>query len=214
MKVFKKLIISGDTESLNEVIAYLQSLSGDWSYDEQKSLAYANGIGEKAQNAITLGTTTKDGRNVFVWMVRRYNNIKLTNITSGQSRNLNIDEYNEIVDSLIDKIKNNCKTVFSFEASNSDVTFDEIAGSEVATVFYDWVATCNPTTGNTHPNDAERWDDFVILCHKNKNKSKLDGYYLEKFLKEEKKFYDDSLISSLVHDFEYGLNLLSRNDRF
>ena len=211
MEADKKLLLSGEHQAIEKLADYLRTLkSSSWHYDATKSNSYASGIGEKAENAFSILFVTPSGRRVYIWMIRRGNTIDLTNITPVGAGQLSINEYNQIVDTLLVELKGNSGASFSVKASKDNITLDDIAGKEVVDAFNAWLKTCNPSTGNIHPYDTARWNQFVILCHK--MNCDLDNEYLERFLKEKSKFYDDGLISSLIHDYEYGLELLSQND--
>jgi len=213
MKVFKKLILSATGNELEKLTWYIKALKNtEWQFDEAKSQDYAKGIGEKIENTFTLLYTAPNDKKAFIWLVRKGNNIELTNITPSESGSLGIDGYNKIVDLLIEDLSNNSRAEFLVKSTKENESLADIAGQEVSDAFYKWLRLCNPSTGNTNALDAERWMNFVILCHR--NQSNLDTDYLERYLKEESRIFDENIIVSLVHDYEYGLELLSRNDGF
>lgn len=75
-------------------------------------------------------------------------------------------------------------------------------GLEVLMLFSEWA---NKGTGNSHPNDFERWCDFLLIC--SQKGVMISPDLLEGWLREHG--WSSEMASELALDYEYGMNLLN-----
>lgn len=214
MKTFKHLKIQSSIEKLISLVEKLQSGDFlDFKYVSEKSEDYAKMIGKKSNEVLTFESPEIKGSVAFIWMVvGEEKDLRITNITPNKSGQLSIEQYNSILDSFYDKvIKLNVDNNYQVIISTDTKTIIDYAGQEVAEKLQVWIKTANKSTLNTHTLDFERWASFLITAHE--NDSELTTIQLEKYLVDEIGIPDESLVSKIVIDYEYGRDLLKEYDK-
>jgi hypothetical protein len=210
MKTFKNLIIqNSQSQSLKDILQnVISKLPTDWKFREDLVENYAKNVSKDKSEIGCFESPEISGKKGLVWFVIWENELKIVNIVPTVSGSLSHDEYNQI----FDKFNDDCiSKVITSEVADITITkgiYDvkQIAGDKTYQALHKWEASCNHSTGNTHPMDFERWASFVCIAH-NEN-SKLTPDLLERWLVEEKNWNDDDLVSKIVIDFEYGLSIL------
>lgn len=214
MKTFKELKIISQLDKLILLVEKIQTsnLEG-FVYEKEKATDYANMIGLKKNQVVTFLCPEIKGAIASVWMVADKNELRITNITPHNSRQLSIEQYNAILDYFFEiVIKPNIDGNYQVILSSDSKTIEDYAGVQVAKKLRAWITLANKSTLNTHPNDFERWASFVIEAHL-KN-SKLNTTELEKYLIEEINIPDYELVGKILTDYEYGRDLLKEYDKY
>jgi hypothetical protein len=89
--------------------------------------------------------------------------------------------------------------------SDEDVTTDNLLPPDVAKKFRAFSGLANRSTGSSHPNDQERWFDFIVSVHR--SQSDLDANTLERLLHEEE-HWPESAALKLALEYEFARALL------
>ncbi len=116
------------------------------------------------------------------------------------------EEYNYILNQFVDVFVNRTAADYGAVVTLSKPVLDikdylGEEGEERLKQFSDWA---NKGTGNTHPNDFNRWCDFVLYSfHSNRviPTDLLGGWLLENG-------WTSDIVEELELDYEYGINLL------
>jgi hypothetical protein len=96
-----------------------------------------------------------------------------------------------------------------FNLSDEDVTIDTLLPMDAAKKLRAFSRLANMSTGSSHPNDQERWFDFIVSVHK--SRVDLDVGTLERLLHEEER-WSESSASKLALEYEFARALLEFYD--
>lgn len=211
MKKFIELEIKSDELSLIQFLNTLKdSEINKWSFEKKMTKDYAANISLEENRVACFKANSSKYFEATIWMVINETKLRISNIVSRKISYLGKDLYNTIItdfhNSFVSKfIPNN----FRVNLTSSEVSIEELANLETAEKLIKWEALCNPSSGNSHPYDRERWFDFIRTAVD--TDSELTVGDLEQWLTEEKNWVndeDDGLTERIVIDFEYGVDLL------
>jgi len=211
MKKFIDLDIISDETSLIHLLDKLKaSETNKWSFEKKLSKDYAANISLDENRVACFKANSTRYFEATIWIAINETKLWISNIVSRKISYLGKDLYNIILtDFYNDFVSKYIPNDFTVNLTSSDVSIEEIANIETAEKLIKWEALCNPSTGNTHPNDRERWFDFIRTAVD--TDSELTVGDLEQWLTEEKNWIideDNSLTERIVIDFEYGVDLL------
>ena len=139
---------------------------------------------------------------------------KVTNIVPLEVGQLEVSEYNELLNDFVDRIvlpisKDN-EFGLRVEISARKQSVEDWTSQEAAEALHNFSNMANMSTGRNHPSDEKRWLKFLIAAHR--ARGKLDGNLLGRWLKEVDKWPPESA-RNLVSDYESALDLLEEYDR-
>ena len=170
MKTFKDLIIQNQNPSeLKEFLQIVISkLPASWKLRDDLILDYSKNVSKSKEEIGCFESSIIDGKIGLVWLVLWEKELKVVNIVPSISGSLSHDEYNKILDTFYNEciLKVNQVKNFKIEVSEGNYDIKKIAGGGTFEALYKWEACCNHSTGNTHPNDFERWAEFVCTAHR------------------------------------------------
>lgn len=183
MKVFRELYFRGSPQQLKQFLCDIKNYTTcEWSFSKvekpSSSWIYFDYLGTSVDNArvcIPCGEYVTEGQ------------LKITNIVPLKKNQLNIDEYNSVLikfyqDVIMPYKKNN----FEIEIHQpSDDIFDPktVITDDALRKLEAFCYGANKSTGSTHPNDQERWFDFI--CQTVNDDRVFDSSTLAKFLQDE-----------------------------
>jgi hypothetical protein len=214
MKAFQKLEIRGEKDHLVDFLTRIKSGEYEnFTYVGDKSDDYAMMIASSKEYTATFLSTEIEGAIAYVWLVISDGELLyVSNITPNKSGQLTYNQYNAILKKFFNEVVEiqNSKGL-SVTLSKGSVTIEDFAGIETTNKLKNWINSANPSTLNTHPLDFKRWCDFVFTAYL--KKSNLTATQFERYLIEEVKIYDEELVSKVVLEYEYSLDLLSEYDK-
>lgn len=214
MKKFIELKITSKDEQLiiNLLDDLKKSKSSKWTFEKKLSSDYAKNIFLPHEKVACFKANATKHYEATIWVIINKQELKITNIVSKKISYLGIDIYNSILKSFYnDFIKPKIKTdKIKTYLSNEELTINELANEATAKKLITWEASCNPSTGISHPYDRERWFDFIITAIE--TKSQLSPEDLERWLIEEQNWLgdtEDALVYEIVEKYEYSIDLLN-----
>ena len=206
MKVFRELIISGDSAVIHKTIGMLQKfLVKGWTRDTQaeeqikplsgKMYSFACSMTPKRQ-AAHLWLAANDGGGYYV-----------SSIVPDDVSRLSVDEYNLILEEFHQKIivPASVETGAKVEITKPEETLEDWLSSETASLLKKFSALANKGTGRGHALDEERWFEFIVAAYK--EGAKLTSSQLEHWLIEDEGWPEDTAME-LSFDYEYSRDLL------
>jgi len=211
MKKFIELeIISTELILINLLDKLKDSSTNKWSFEKKLTKDYATNISLTENKVACFKANSTKYFEATIWIVINETKLRVSNIVSRKVSYLGKDLYNTIItDFFNDFVNKYIPDNLQVSLTSSDISIEEIANHETADKLKKWESLCNHSTGNTHPNDRERWFDFIKTAVD--TDSELTVGDLEQWLTEERKWIideDDSLAERIVIDFEYGVDLL------
>lgn len=212
MRTFKRLEIRGEKEDLLRYLKEIKSKTYDnFTYVSEKSDNYATMISLPKEYTATFLSNEIEHAIAYVWLVISDNLLYVSNITPNKSGQLTYTQYNSIITKFCEEV------IKSYEVkdilvnlSKENFTIEDLAGAETALKLKNWINSANLTTLNTNPYDFKRWCNFIFTSHL--TKSKLTSSQFEKYLIEDVKLYDEDLVSKIVLEYEYSLDILKEYD--
>lgn len=209
MKKHRELKISGNKAALKKFLKTLKNnLPDGWINKKENEISYSKTVNLSQEEVGCFESPNINGKVTFIWLLLENDILRITNVVPGEVGELSIEEYNRFVKEFHDQCLSQTIIPSDIEIylSPSDVSIEEIAGEETAQKLKAWAYSANPSTGNTHPSDQEKWKDFLFTAFI--NNSNLDSYTLERWLVEEMGWKNYDTITKLIVDYEYGLDLL------
>ncbi|MGH7812643.1 MAG: hypothetical protein ACREQI_01390 [Candidatus Binataceae bacterium] len=217
MKVHQELRIgplTGGQE--NDFIAKItERLSGGWSRDAaredelgRESLGrfryYCFRCDRTAEREAAALYLVHPARQATSWLY-------VSNIVPQERHELTYDQYNYILREFNERFAKQAGDDLNIpiELSAPEQSLENWLSPQTAQSLRRFSHAANKSTGAGHPKDRERWCDFLIALHRANEDP--DMGLLERWLVEEEKWSED-IVSRLMRQFEFGLDLLNRFD--
>ena len=208
MKVYRDVQVQGDTAAIAEarkrVSAY--SPTSAWERDDQ--------IVKRVSGTDATAFRYRGGQapEAFVWLMWEPAAASVSNIVPEKAGSLTYDQYNSIAKWFVDAVLTpTFAGILSLRvalgAEEEDI--DDLLSAETAKALRAFSHTANKATGASHPNDAERWHDFVIRAHL--EDAPLDPEMLHRWLCEDEHWSDEQG-NSLAIQYEQARELLRQYD--
>ena len=136
----------------------------------------------------------------------------VANILSERKGELSYDTYNGILQSFCDSVLFPAanETSVRVDLSRDVVTLDDLVPREVADKLRRFSASANKASGGAHPQDQQRWLDFITEAHA--RPSGLSRELLFRWLHEDQGWPEDVALE-LAGEYEFALGLLKDYER-
>lgn len=218
MKTFRELKLTGGTKQnridfLKDMIA---NLPENWILKQDLIDHYSKQTSKQTDEVVCVQSPTAEGRSGLVWFgLSDEGYIYVYNIIPVDNDNLDYNEYNSILEKFYNDciIKNESHKKFSIEFTKDEYDIKDFLSEKGFTLLNRWEASCNHSTGNTHPLDFKRWAEFIAEVHK--SKSTLSTSNLQRWLIEARGWNENNdLVYKIVVDYEYALSILEVYDKY
>lgn len=132
------------------------------------------------------------------------------NIVPAESRKLNYEQYNAILNDFREKVLQPVARRFDFVAETTSDRQEVVAGlsPDAAMKLRAFCDNANKSTGAGHPMDQRRWFDFLIAVHRSGKTIGRD--LLERWLHEVER-WDEESAHELAGNYETSLALLQHS---
>ena len=136
----------------------------------------------------------------------------VTNIVPAEQGQLSVSEYNSLLQGFIDQVVQPAQSEVGFIVSLTDPVreLDSWISPGAAEALRRFSVLANKSTTNSHPSDAERWEQFVVAVYLQGQPLGTD--ILMQWLIEIDG-WDEQSAQKLAIDYENGLSLLETYDR-
>jgi len=209
MKVYGDLEVQLIGTSLDELTSKLDAVGSTlWTRNREPEGLVNRSGGQDGRCYLYSGP---DLPSANLWLFPRDDSAYVSNIVPAKSGQLSTDEYNGILTSFHDELLGPVATQLGVQprlSKTGEVTPEDFISGEAAERLRRFSASANKSTGSSHPLDKQRWNDFVIACHRNRDRLPTDVF--EMWLAEDG--WDDETTSDLAIEFELGRGLLERYD--
>lgn len=215
METFNELIIQGEKKDLIDLISILtKNLPDNWSFKEENAKNYSENTSKSINEVLCAESPEVNSKNGLVWLRFWEGDLKVINIVPTQPGILNFEEYNAILELFYKEcILPNINDKYTIKYNTAGLDVQKIAGNATFEKMNAWEASCNHSTGNTHPADFKKWAEFVVTAHK--ANSKLSSSLFSRWLIEEKGWNEEfDLTHKLVLEYEYSRDLLEEYDKY
>lgn len=137
----------------------------------------------------------------------------VTNIVPSKRGQLSVSEYNALLQNFVGQVVQPAQSEVGFVQSLTDPVrkLDSWISQGAAEALRRFSALANKSTTNSHPNDSERWEQFVVAVHLEEGQP-LGTDILMQWLVEIDG-WDEQSAQKLAIDYEKGLSLLETYDR-
>lgn len=213
IEVFRDLIISSEQIPLNEVRASLLGVdTQEWVRDgEQEARLRNHAVGMGQEDIIVFEYTGDKLPKATLTLWQRANSYKVTNIVPAEVGELGTKLYNDLlvcfVTEVIDKAE--VRDQLALDLTDNVRSLNTWTSNEATVALRRFSALANKSTTNSHPNDRERWEVFVIEAHRNGDSLPVD--ILMQWLIEVDG-WDETSANKLAIQFEQGISLLGAYD--
>lgn len=203
MKTFKELKITGTKEDLQKIVEDILRFSRQDVWKIQKT---DDGLGSSYIRFEYVGKEL-DRATAYIFLGDFSKSLSIGTIVPIEKSELNFDEYNNLLQSLYDNVLQlfNGKKGIQVELYGGEINLGNELSNESNEKLKTFVVCANPSTGSVHPNDKERWLDFVVQTFI--DKCIIDAWHLERFLVEERNWPKD-VATDLAIEYENDIELL------
>jgi hypothetical protein len=211
MEVFRDLYVSADADRMADVVEQIgRALPAGWARDRSAEANARGAIPFRPRPVYCFACTKEGGRPAAVLVLAQKDEgtFYVSNIVPTERHQLSHGEYNAILEHFHDR-------VFRPYADRAGLTI-VLTGAEAG--LENWLSgpaaeklrlfstSANKGTGSAHPNDRERWNDFVLSAHR--DHSTLDPSTLQRWLTEVDG-WSPEVAEQLALEYEYGRELLA-----
>lgn len=138
------------------------------------------------------------------------NGYAVTNIVPLEKSQLNVEEYNLLLQDFVDSLVKPAQAQIKIEITEPVRQLDSWISKNAADALRRFSTAANKSTTNSHPSDAKRWETFVVAVYL--GKARLSTDTLTQWLVEIDG-WDEQSAQDLAIDYEKGLSLLETYDR-
>jgi hypothetical protein len=151
--------------------------------------------------------------NALVFLFDEPYGARVTNIVPKRTSSLSHDEYNTIAASFVRDVLDPLATPLAVrvDLGPSERSIEDLLPVAAAAALRRFSCSANRATGTAHPQDAEKWDQFVILAYR--EHASMAPSTLRRWLVEDEN-WDDDQAYDLSLKYESALRLLASNDSF
>jgi hypothetical protein len=210
MKVFRHVKLHGSTAQLGAIREKLAQWvpTAAWRRDAEMQKRHGS-----APDAIVFEYTGAEAPSALVWLFDEPYGARVTNIVPRGAGSLSRDEYNtiaaEFVHDVVDPLAS--QLAVGIDLGPTDKSIEDLLPASVAAALRQFSSSANRATGAAHSQDAEKWDRFIILAHR--EHAELAPNLLRRWLVEDE-HWDDEQAYDLSLEYESARRLLASNDDF
>ncbi|MBD1878196.1 hypothetical protein [Coleofasciculus sp. FACHB-T130] len=215
MKVFRDLKLTGQPETLQEVIQKIEKILDNGWYKDTQAEAELNSrqVYDLTMYCFSCSETEARRASSLWFGDPQYGKLSVSNIVPQKVSELSYDEYNHILEEFFNRfvvpaLKGMEEVIIDWTDPEFDL--EESASPEGAFFLLKFSEAANKSTAASHPMDEERWYAFLVAAHK--NNAALDSSNLVRWLREEGGWSED-IAFKLAAQYESARSLLNYYDR-
>lgn len=207
MKINRDLHIRGTASELAEARRRLSGVAAIASWQRDEVLAAR----VPTIDATVFTYSGESAPEAHVWLTWGEDSAEVSNIVPSLAGSLTYDEYNGIAALFDQEVLRPSLggLAVKIELGPCDEHIGDLLSKATVDALRAFSHAANKSTGTAHPNDAGRWQRFVILAHI--EDASLDSEMLQRWLCEDEGWGDDEALD-LAIQYERARSLLSRYD--
>lgn len=213
IEVFRDLCIRSDDIPLSEIRASLLAVETKaWVHNaDQEANLKDHAVGMRQDDILVFEYVGEALPKATLTLWQRGESYRVTNIVPAEVSELGVKLYNDLlfrfVTDVIDKTE--VRDQLSLELTDGVRGLNTWTSDEAAEALRRFSVLANKSTTNSHPNDRERWEIFVIKAHRDGDSLPAD--ILMQWLIEVEG-WDETSANKLAIEFEQGISLLGAYD--
>lgn len=213
MQVFRDLFLRGEPDRIAAAVDEMdRSLNGGWfrDWEDERRLAAVPGLGGKPTCFGCFAEGDRPGATVIL-TPKGPDTLYASNVIPHSRRQLDHDQYNRVLSEFYDRLVKPAADKVGVRAQLTDTEADleRWLSAAAAEKLRRFSSCANKGTGSSHPQDRERWNDFVISAHQ--ERGSLDASTLRRWLVEVED-WPPEVADQLAVEYEYGRELLAFAD--
>jgi hypothetical protein len=213
MRVFRDLFVRGEPDRIAATIDEIdRSLTGGWFRDwqDERQLAALPGLGGKAICFGCFAEGDRPGATVIL-TPKGQGVLYASNVIPHSRRQLDYDQYNRVLGEFFDRFVKPAadKSGVRVELTDTEADLEKWLAPGAAEKLRKFSSCANRGTGSAHPQDRERWNEFVFSAHQ--EKGGLDASTLRRWLIEVDGWAPE-VAEQLALEYAYGRELLAFAD--
>ncbi|MHC1714436.1 MAG: hypothetical protein AB9858_02375 [Acidaminococcaceae bacterium] len=183
MKIFRELYFKGTSDQLIEFTHEIDKyVNGDWKLNKDSKLSKDYLIFDYSGNLVEKASVY-----IYIAKIHKCGELNVGNIVPDNKPQLSTDEYNAILLKFYDDIMKPYKasgTQLEITQPTDDIFHPlSVISQEALEKLEKFCKAANKSTGSSHPNDRERWFDFI--CQTVDDGKMFDESELASFLQDE-----------------------------
>lgn len=213
IEVFRDLSVRSDQIPLDEIRASLLAVETQaWLHNEdQEANLKKHAVGMRDEDILVFEYAGDELPKATLTLWQRGDSYKVTNIVPAEVSELGVQLYNDLLVCFVDEVieQAEVRDQLSLDLTDNVRGLNTWTSGEAAEALRRFSALANKSTTNSHPNDRERWEIFVIEAHRNGDSLPAD--ILMQWLIEVDG-WDETSANKLAIEFEQGISLLGAYD--
>lgn len=206
MKTPRNVDVVGTRHQLEQLVNSLKKRDslGSWQLTEEFSR-------KSLDSSLVFKYTRAQVPYALLWIsTRDAERLCISNIVPLVGKRIFADEYNRIAGEFVqDILEPLCRGIgCDIKFGPEERTVETELSAKTLKALKRFLDLANPSTGNSHPEDSRRWNDFVIQSHQDQSIISHD-VFMEHLTDRE---WDEDIADDLYSDYESGLSLLTRYD--
>ena len=213
IEVFRDLTIASDRLPLSAIRVSLLGAQGEtWSHGaEQEGTLRKYAVGTDREDVLVFIYEGEELPKAAITLWERNQTYCATNIVPAESGQLTVREYNtllcDFVHSVVDR--SDARDELMLDLTDEVRGLNSWTSDQAAEALGRFSTLANKSTTNSHPNDLQRWEEFVILAHQSAENLPVD--MLMQWLIEIDG-WDERSANKLAINYEQGISLLATYD--
>ncbi|WP_417742877.1 hypothetical protein [Salipiger sp.] len=213
IEVFRDLTIGSDHAQIDGIRASLLGVeTQEWAHnEEQEANLKEHAVGMRQEDILVFEYVGNTLPKATLTLWQRGNSFTVTNIVPAEVGDLGVKLYNDLLVCFVAEVvdKATIRDQLALTLTDDVRGLDTWTSSEAADALRRFSALANKSTTNSHPDDRERWEEFVIEAHRNGDNLPVD--VLMQWLVEVDGWSETSA-NKLGIEFEQGISLLGAYD--
>jgi hypothetical protein len=209
MEVFRELFIRADAQRMAAAVDEIEaSLPGGWRRDRAIEAGHRSRAPFSPAFCFVCSTTDRRPAARLFLTQKNSNSFYVSNVVPTERHQLSHAEYNTILEDFFQTVwKPYAEHAgIDHELTGADAGLEHWLSSDSADKLRQFSLLANRGTGASHPNDRQRWNDFVISAYR--DGSQLDASTLQRWLIEVEGWAPE-IAGQLAVEYEYGRELLA-----
>lgn len=213
IEVFRDLTIGSDHVPLDEIRASLLGVATqEWGHnEEQEANLKDHAVGMRQEDILVFEYSGDTLPKATLTLWQRGTSYTVTNIVPFEVGELGVKLYNDLLVCFVAEVvdKATVRGQLALTLTDDVRGLDTWTSAVAADALRRFSALANKSTTNSHPNDRERWEEFVVEAHRNGDNLPVD--ILMQWLIEVDG-WDETSANKLAIEFEQGISLLGAYD--
>ncbi|MGR3565023.1 MAG: hypothetical protein ACU0FH_20240 [Heliomarina sp.] len=213
IEVFRDLTIGSEQIPLDAIRASLLGVeTEEWVHnEEQEANLKQYAVGARQDDILVFEYAGDSLPKASLTLWQRGNFYTVTNIVPAEVGELGVKLYNDLLVCFVAEVVDAAAVRDQLALTFTDDVrgLDTWTSAEAADALRRFSALANKSTTNSHPNDRQRWEEFVIEAHRDGDNLPVD--ILMQWLVEVDA-WDENSANKLAIEFEQGISLLGAYD--